>query len=268
MVNGASLTDWVYLFPEKIGAVKPELHKLPLWCLKAATRLLGKSTGVSDEIKQEIEELRCIFIHIPKCAGHALQKSLFGRRIFKHQTIRQYQIALPSALYRNAWKFTVTRDPWERIASAWRFLKAGGYHAHDNDEKYFTENLSQYSSFDHFVNDWLVDQDLSQCGCVHFKPQLHYLTAFDGSVPMDCMVKLSDLSQEYEKLRRRFDGGELIVDNATKGEPVDYRSFYTSAETFANVSRIYADDIRALGYSSHADSWASCSETIDMEAKP
>jgi hypothetical protein len=49
---------------------------------------------------------------------------------------------------------------------------------------------------------------------------------------------------------------------------VDYRSFYTSEETFANVSRIYADDIRVLGYSSQADSWALYRETIDMEAKP
>ena len=245
-----------------------EKNRLPLWSLKLAVKLLDRPTGVSDETKKHIADMGCIFIHIPKCAGHAIQKSLFGKRIFKHQTIRQYQIALPHSVYCDAWKFTITRDPWERIVSAWRFLKAGGYHAHDNDEKYFTENLSQYPTFDHFVNDWLVEQNLSQCGCVHFKPQLHYLTAFDGSVPMDCMVKLSDLSQEYDKLRQRFGGGELIVDNATKGGSVDYRSFYKSAETFANVSRIYADDIRALGYSSHADSWASCSETIDMEAKP
>jgi len=251
--------------------VKPELHKLPLWCLKAATKLSGRSTGVSDDLKEEVYRLQCIFIHIPKCAGSAVQKGLFGSYIFGHQTIRQYQIALPSTQYQNAWKFTVTRDPWERIVSAWRFLMSGvsdRTRLSVEDAEYFAENLSQYSTFDHFVNDWLVHQNLHECGCLHFKPQLHYLREFSGAIPTDCMVKLSDLSQEYEKLRRRFDGGELIVDNATKGEPVDYRSFYTSAETFANVSRIYADDIRALGYSSHADSWASCSETIDMEAKP
>ena len=243
-----------------------EKNRLPLWSLKLAVKLLDRPTGVSDETKKHIADLGCIFIHIPKCAGHALQKSLFGKKIFGHQTIRQYQLALPWSVYRKAWKFTVTRDPWERIVSAWRFLKAGGYN--DNDARYFAETLTEYSTFDHFVNDWLVHQNLVECGCVHFKPQLYYIRDFSGAIPMDCMVKLSDLSEEYEKLRRRFDGGELIVDNATKGGQVDYRSFYTSAETFANVSRIYADDIRVLGYSSQADSWASCSETIDMEAKP
>ena len=243
-----------------------EKNRLPLWSLKLAVQLLGRPTGVSEELMGNVSDLKCIFIHIPKCAGHALQKSLFGKRLFGHQTIRQYQIALPRKVYREAWKFTVTRDPWERIVSAWRFLKAGGCNA--NDANYFTENLSQFATFDHFINDWLVYQDLNQCGCAHFKTQLHYLLELDGSVPMDYMVKLTDLAGEYEKLRRRFDGGELIVDNATKGRPVDYRSFYTSEETFANVSRIYADDIRVLGYSSQADGWASCSETIDMEAKP
>ena len=213
-------------------------------------KLMGKSTGVSTDLKKEIDDLECIFIHIPKCAGHAVQKSLFGKKIFKHQTIRQYQIALPRSLYRKAWKFTITRNPWERIVSAWRFLKAGGYHAHQNDEKYFADNLSHYPTFDHFVNDWLVNQELSQCGCVHFKSQLHYIREFSGAIPMDCMIKLSDLSSKYDSLRQRFGGGQLILDNVTKGGAMDYRSFYTSEETFANVSRIYADDVKVLGYAS------------------
>ena len=251
--------------------MKLPTHKLPLWSIKLAVNLLGRPTGVSDEVKKEIVDRECIFIHIPKCAGSAVQKGLFGSYIFGHQTIRQYQIALPSSQYQNAWKFTVSRDPWERIVSAWRFLMAGvsdRTRLSVEDAEYFAENLSQYSTFDHFVNDWLVHQNLHECGCLHFKPQLHYLREFSGAIPMDYIVKLSDLAGEYENLRRRFDGGELIVDNASNGGQVDYRSFYTSAETFANVSSIYADDIRVLGYSSRADSWASCSETIDMEAKP
>lgn len=231
-------------------------NKLPIWSLKLAAKLLGKSTGVSDEIKGEIERLGCVFIHIPKCAGHAVQKSLFGRRIFKHQTIRQYQIALSHSVYCDAYKFTITRNPWERIVSAWRFLKAGGYHAHDNDKKYFEETLSAYPTFDHFVNEWLNGQDLNACGCVHFKTQLHYLRQFDGRLSMDCMVKLSDLASEYEGLRQRFGGGELIVDNETEGGAVDFRQFYTSEETVASIRHIYAEDFQQLGYSQEFDNRA------------
>jgi hypothetical protein len=228
-------------------------HKsiMPLWSLKLGVKLLGRPTGVSDELKSCISDLGCIFIHIPKCAGNAVQKSLFGDIIFGHQTIRQHQVALPKSAYENAWKFTVTRDPWERIVSAWRFLKAGGFHK--NDEKYFSENLSQYASFDHFVNDWLVYQDLDQCGCTHFKTQLHYLRNLRGEIAMDSIIKLSDLSLEYPALRNRFGGGDLMVYNKFTEGRVDYHSYFTSQETLMNIAKIYADDIQVLGYSSRLD---------------
>ena len=221
-------------------------HKLPLWTLKLAVKLSGRPTGVSDELKQFIADHGCIFIHIPKCAGMAVQKSLFGDTYFGHQTIRQYEVALPRGVYRDAWKFTVTRNPWERIVSAWRFLKAGGYHA--EDEKYFAETLSRYDTFDHFVNDWLVFQDVYHCECLHFKPQLHYICEFNGSVAMDCIIKLSDLSNEYEELRQRFGGRALEVHNEAKGGEVDVSKFYQSSETYKNIARIYAEDIKSLGY--------------------
>jgi hypothetical protein len=228
-----------------------EKNRLPLWSLKIGVKLLGRSTGVSDELKSRISELGCIFIHIPKCAGNAVQKSLFDEIVFGHQTVRQYQVALTESLYKKAWKFTITRDPWERIVSAWRFLKAGGFHK--NDEKYFLENLSQHASFDHFVNDWLVYQDPNECGCAHFKTQLHYLRNLRGEVAIDSIIKLSDLSLKYPELRNRFGGGDLMVYNKFMEGRVDCHSYFTSQETLINIAKIYADDIQVLGYSSRLD---------------
>lgn len=222
------------------------INKFPLWSLKLAVKLTGRPTGVSERLKNDISDLGCIFIHIPKCAGNAVQKSLFGEVVFGHQTVRQYQLALGSSEYRKAWKFAITRDPWERIVSAWRFLKAGGLHAHD--EKYYSENLGEFQTFDHFVNDWLVNQDLSRCGCVHFKPQVHYIKGFDGHVAIDYILKLSDLQTEYEKLREKFNGVALIENNLAQGGKVDFRSFITSNETYKNLAKVYAEDIRLLGY--------------------
>ena len=220
--------------------------KLPLWCLKAAVKLSGRSTGVDDDLKQSVEDRRCIFIHIPKCAGNAVQQSLFGQIVFGHQTIRQYQLALPASVYRNAWKFTVTRDPWERLASAWQFLKNGGFHAHD--AQYFTDNISQYSTFDHFVNDWLVYQDLRNCGCVHFKPQVHFIQDLSGVLAMDQMIKLSNLGRDYSSLRERFMGEELTVENKAEGSSEGYSEMLASAETRLNIAKVYAEDIAALDY--------------------
>ena len=220
--------------------------KLPLWCLKAAVKLAGRPTGVDDDLKQSVADRRCIFIHIPKCAGNAVQKSLFGEIVFGHQTIRQYQLALPGSVYRKVWKFTVTRDPWERLASAWQFLKSGGLHAHD--AKYFTENISQYSTFDHFVNDWLVYQDLKNCGCVHFKPQVHFIQDLSGVLALDQMIKLSNLGRDYSSLKERFMGRGLVVENKAKESSKSYSEMLASAETRLNIAKVYAEDITALNY--------------------
>jgi len=221
-------------------------NKFPLWSLKLAVKLTGRPTGVSEGLKNDISDLGCIFIHIPKCAGNAVQKSLFGEVVFGHQTIRQYQLALGSSEYSKAWKFAITRDPWERIVSAWRFLKAGGLHAHD--EKYFSENISQYSTFDHFVNDWLVHQDLKNCGCVHFKPQVHFIQDLSGVLAMDQMIKLSNLGRNYSSLRERFMGEELTVENKAEGSSEGYSEMLASAETRLNIAKVYAEDIAALDY--------------------
>ena len=191
-------------------------------------------------------EHKCIFIHIPKCAGNAVQKSLFGEVVFGHQTIRQYQLALGSSEYRKAWKFAITRDPFERIVSAWRFLKNGGFHAHD--AQYFTDNISQYSTFDHFVNDWLVYQDLRNCGCVHFKPQVHFIQDLSGVLAMDQMIKLSNLGRDYSSLRERFMGEELTVENKAEESSEGYAKLLASGETRLNIAKVYAEDIAALDY--------------------
>lgn len=222
--------------------------KFPLWSLKLAVVLTGRPTGVCDELKKRISELGCIFVHIPKCAGNAVQDSLFGEIVFGHQTIRQYQLALSPANYKKAWKFTITRDPLQRLISAWRFLRAGGLHL--NDAKYFSENLSKFKTFDHFVNDWLIYQNLSQCGCAHFKTQVHYITGFDDRIAMDYTIKLDDLQAEYENLRVRFGGRLLAERNRAQGGKVDLKSFITSKETYRNISSVYADDIKLLGYRS------------------
>lgn len=225
--------------------------KLPLWAVKIAVVLTERPTGVSEKIKNAVSEHGCIFIHIPKCAGNSVQQGLFGDIIFGHQTIRQYQVALTRSAYRGAWKFTVTRNPWKRIASAWRYMKKGG--GNERDKAFFDKTLSQYETFDDFVNNWLVHQNLELCGCAHFKPQMHYIRQFGGFVKMDYIAKLSDLQDDYLVMRERLGGEELGFYNQTDNEPADYAEFYRNKETYDNIARIYADDIKKLGYSGGLD---------------
>jgi len=236
------------LIPKALIPVLSRVKKsLPLWAVKMLVELTDRPTGISESMKNSVVDRGCIFIHIPKCAGNSVQQGLFGDVIFGHQTIRQYQVALSGSEYRNAWKFTVTRNPWKRIASAWRYMKKGG--GNDRDKVFFETTLSAYKTFDDFVNNWLVHQNLELCGCAHFKPQMHYISQFGGSISMDFIGKLSRLQDDYVEMRERLGGGELGFYNQTQNEPVDYEQLYANKETYDNVAKIYANDIEILGYS-------------------
>src|SRR5215469_1118841 len=83
-----------------------------------------------------------VFVHIPKTAGNSIQSVLrdysedelvalreeqdgierFGVRnskykIKKHSTLREYREALSDEQFRNLFKFTCVRNPWDRMVS-------------------------------------------------------------------------------------------------------------------------------------------------------
>lgn len=85
---------------------------------------------------------RFLFVHIPKTAGNSIQSVLrdysedqllalrkeqdgierFGLRnpkynVKKHSTLSEYYDALGDEQFRNLYKFTCVRNPWDRIAS-------------------------------------------------------------------------------------------------------------------------------------------------------
>ena len=73
----------------------------------------------------------CLFIHIPKCAGIAVSKALFNNRAGGHLPLAHYQLIITPQQYKHLFKFTVVRNPYARLLSAYRFLASGGLNARD-----------------------------------------------------------------------------------------------------------------------------------------
>src|SRR5258706_16293188 len=74
------------------------------------------------------DEHRCIFVHIPKCAGNSVTKSLsqFGGFDCGHTNLKRFQIMFGPEEFNRYFKFAFVRNPYDRLFSAFLFMKKGG----------------------------------------------------------------------------------------------------------------------------------------------
>lgn len=191
-------------------------------------------------------EHKCIFVHIPKAAGVSVGYSLFQRHTGNHTTIAEYQMAFSQKEFGSFYKFTFVRNPWDRLLSAYLFLKAGG--RNKGDKKWAEEHLSCYSDFTAFVLDWVNPKNV-QLG-IHFKPQ-HLFVTNPGSkkLQVDFVGKFESIETDYLTVKKQLGrGGNLKFENSTSDKPSDYRDYYTQ-QTKEIVAQVYKADIVLFNYS-------------------
>lgn len=188
------------------------------------------------------DEREAIFVHVPKAAGVSVSRCLFGGLAGGHTTIAQYQVVFRPAEFRRYFKFTFVRDPWDRLHSAYHYLRQGGM---GEPDRRFAEANLQFASFDEFVRRWVDERNVKRY--VHFVPQHRFLCLPGRRKPaVDFIGRFENLAEDYEAVRRRIGGGEPLVhaNRSERGDPADE---YTE-ESRAIVARVYRRDIEMLGY--------------------
>ena len=76
-------------------------------------------------IPQVMRDRKLIFVHVPRAAGTSIVRSLYGDGCIHHHSMRYYRTIDPDFAKRAA-SFAILRDPLERFASAFAFVRAGG----------------------------------------------------------------------------------------------------------------------------------------------
>jgi hypothetical protein len=186
-----------------------------------------------------------VFVHIPKAAGTSINELLYGR-FMGHPRARDIQRWGTQEL-RSLPRFTVTRNPWDRLLSAYRFAKrgAGGnaIAAVWNPQQY---QVPEFETFERFVLEWLARRDVRALDFV-FQPQLPFIADGAGRIIVDHVGKLEDLEPTYRFLEEILGKPLEFPWENRSGDRVDYRELYTP-EMADLVGHIYQDDVRAFGY--------------------
>ena len=114
---------------------------------------------------------KTIFIHIPKTAGVSLAKAIYGDVSFEgHRSFYFNSIAL-NIRNEEYFSFTIVRNPFDRLYSAYNFLKKGGMNHHDSLA--FKTHLLKFNNFEDFVLNGLDNKLIFKI--THLIPQHKYL---------------------------------------------------------------------------------------------
>ncbi len=199
-----------------------------------------------------------IFVHIPKCGGQSVEGAAlsdlgmtlrdhgrlflcFAResaaqwpgRYFRlaHLTAREYRDHyLPPERFEQMYKFAVVRDPYAKVESHFRYNK-----------------YAQRMSFDAFVLKTLPKLARED---PFFASQMSYLTDADGTVLVDDVIRLEDLSARWPEIKARAGiETDLGHTNSTKDKG---DALIWTPQMVAKLSEIYADDFAHLGYPERA----------------
>src|SRR5690242_8686296 len=66
-----------------------------------------------------------IFVHVPKAAGVSIARALYGDLGMGHMTLAEYRTVFRQRAFDKMFKFAFVRNPFDRLHSAYHFLRAG-----------------------------------------------------------------------------------------------------------------------------------------------
>jgi hypothetical protein len=154
---------------------------------------LGVEEKETNPILSLFIEKKCIFFHIPKTAGISISNSLFGDVKWGHRSVNFYKSYYGEKVFNSLYKFCFVRNPYDRLFSAYTFLKEGGI---NNQDLEFTNSyLQEFASFDEFVLKGLEKEEIMNW--VHFKPQYTFVCDENDNIVMDFIGKMENLKADF-----------------------------------------------------------------------
>lgn len=187
-----------------------------------------------------------VFVQVPKAAGSSISSAVYGQFI-GHFSVSDILARCPSDVIELP-RFSVVRNPWARLVSAWSFARSGSGTGGPkqariaNPEQYQTED---FRSFPSFVAHWLSAKDVSQLDYV-FRPQCDFLLDQHGEIAVDHLGKVENLGETEAWLANKL-GKPITFQSGNRTKHGHYRDYY-DPESKAKVAEIYRKHIELFSY--------------------
>ena len=193
-------------------------------------------------------ELRCIFIHIPKVAGTSIKQALdlSGQG---HPFWEYFAQNYPEQ-WKTYRKFTVIRNPWDRVVSAFCYAQMEESYWHGTDTWLHPDyELLKNCKFSEFCHILLNQRD--RLKHESWYPQCRWIaTKKDGRVVsvVNDILRYESLDADFAQLADLLGAKVRKLPHVNKTDRMAYRKYYNT-KTRKIISRVYRADIELFGYS-------------------
>ncbi|MBZ7980802.1 sulfotransferase family 2 domain-containing protein, partial [Campylobacter sp. RM12642] len=192
------------------------------------------------------DKYKCIFVHVPKVAGTSIERAIFetDKWLVGHKKAIQY-VKYNKEKFYQYFSFGFVRNPYDRICSAYHYLKNGG--AGGNDLEWSKLHLSKYNNFKEFIKD-LENENIKQeiLKYYHFIPQCEFLCNEHDEIIVNFVGYYENLNNDFEKILNILNISRNMI-WVNKSEHKDFRNYY-DAETYNIVKKVYEKDFYIFDY--------------------
>ncbi len=177
-----------------------------------------------------------IFIHINKTAGSSIEEAL--GLTFMHFTVNDVINDMGIEKWNNAFTFSFVRNPWDKVASHYRYR--------------YKRNVSLMKTQDMDFETWLnlayVEQQPGYYNNpVLFMPQTEWLKSPSGRIDIDFIGRFERLEPDFRKVCDQLGFQTTLPHRKATGGSGSYRDLYTT-ETASIVGELFASDIERFEY--------------------
>jgi hypothetical protein len=181
-----------------------------------------------------IADRRVIFIHVPRAAGTSVSQTLHDGEPVGHHSIRAWKALEPDFVAVTP-SFALIRNPYQRFASSYRFVRAGGA-SEVGLNGTFRRMTAHIDSIDAYLA-FLEDKSPLDLDFV-MRPQSWFVSDLDtGCLLVDRIFRLDDERAAIDAFLLDHGAGPLPHSNRSSGERLDL-----TPQQRRRVEDIYAAD--------------------------
>jgi len=185
------------------------------------------------------------FVHIPKNAGNSIRPHCDKEniKVISHNIRKRKKRLLSFYRRKNTLHaFCISRNPYERLVSAYHYLSEGGMNKEDSADR--ETYLKPFSGFYDFIKYGLKRASREQ---IHFLPQIFWIENHEGRPEVESVLRLENLQNDIDRFCKKMGFKKWNLNITNQSNHFNWKKYY-NPETRKIVSEIYNKDFQFFNY--------------------